>query len=803
MNTKNYFLTLILGLSLFSWTAKADVTKTVGATGADFATLGAAFTDINTTNPGSYSGVVNLQIIDNTTEAVAASLSAVSGNWTSLNIYPTVTGKTISGAIDGSLIFLSGVNQLVIDGRLHNASGAVTGSTRDLTITNSFVSANANTIRFNGGSSNNTVKYCTISGSSTTNGMATIFFGAGATTVGNSNNTVSYNKITNAGGNRPQMSIFSFGVTSQNNDNNTISNNEFADCMSPTTYSTILRIYNFSTNWTVSGNSFYETTTFAPIDSYACTIIAAAGTPCTGHTISGNFIGGSAANCSGTLTKTADNDNAFTAIFISVGISPITTVNNNTIKNINWSDPGYARADCACISFTGAGNINGNTIGASTGTGSITVTTPVAGNWFQTIALTASTGGTLTADNNTIGSITAKDGSPNLFSFYTNGTGTTNITNNNMGSTTTANSIYTDAINASGLTYGNIRVNSTGINNVTGNTICNISNGSGTGSGVLYGILVQAGTNTVSANFISKLTAPNSGAVSNYVKIYGINITGSAASVASNYYNNIITMNENKLLQYYGICEANTLSTATTNIFFNTIYIGGSETGYSQSFCINSANTGTYIKNIQNNILVNTRSTAGTATWVANYALFATTGRTTTGASFTCDYNDYYSSGTATKLGNYAATDITALPIVTGKTGNDANSKNVDPLFANTAGLSAADYKTNATISLPGTAIAGITTDYSTITRGGTPRMGAFEAGFYTQLNAVEAATSPRIISNSVGIAVPLTGESNIELYTINGLLIEKTRANGMYTRTLANGMYIICIDGKASKFIK
>ena len=337
MNTKNYFLTLILGLSLFSWTAKADVTKTVGATGADFATLGAAFTDINTTNPGSYSGVVNLQIIDNTTEAVAASLSAVSGNWTSLNIYPTVTGKTIGGAIDGSLIFLSGVKQLVIDGRLHNASGAVTGSTRDLTITNSFVSANANTIRFNGGSSNNTVKYCTISGSSTTNGMATIFFGAGATPVGNSNNTVSYNKITNAGGNRPQMSIFSFGVTSQNNDNNTISNNEFADCMSPTTYSTILRIYNFSTNWTVSGNSFYETTTFAPIDSYACTIIAAAGTPCTGHTISGNFIGGSAANCSGTLTKTADNDNAFTAIFISVGISPITTVNNNTIKNINWT----------------------------------------------------------------------------------------------------------------------------------------------------------------------------------------------------------------------------------------------------------------------------------------------------------------------------------------------------------------------------------------------------------------------------------------------------------------------------------
>ena len=321
MNSKKLYLSITLLMCLFAWTAKADVTKTVGATGADFATLGAAFTDINTTNPGSYNGVVSLQIIDNTSETAVATLTA-SGNWTTLNIYPTVTGKTIGGAIDGSFIYLWAVNQLVIDGRLHDASGAVTGSTKDLTITNSFVSANASTIKLGGGASNNTVKYCTISGSSTANSTATILFGAGATTFGNSNNTIDNNLITNAGGNRPYMSIYSFGATSQINDNNTISNNEFANCMSPTTYSTVLRLFNFSTNWTVSGNSFYETTEFAPIDPYACTVIMAGGTPCTGHTISGNFIGGSGANCSGTLTKTGE-DNAFTAIFVSVGITPL------------------------------------------------------------------------------------------------------------------------------------------------------------------------------------------------------------------------------------------------------------------------------------------------------------------------------------------------------------------------------------------------------------------------------------------------------------------------------------------------
>jgi len=63
--------------------------------------------------------------------------------------------------------------------------------------------------------------------------------------------------------------------------------------------------------------------------------------------------------------------------------------------------------------------------------------------------------------------------------------------------------------------------------------------------------------------------------------------------------------------------------------------------------------------------------------------------------------------------------------------------------------------------------------------------------------------TNPTIIINSVGIALLLQGESNIELYSINGMLIEKTRTSGMYTRKLSNGMYIIYINGKASKFVK
>jgi hypothetical protein len=55
----------------------------------------------------------------------------------------------------------------------------------------------------------------------------------------------------------------------------------------------------------------------------------------------------------------------------------------------------------------------------------------------------------------------------------------------------------------------------------------------------------------------------------------------------------------------------------------------------------------------------------------------------------------------------------------------------------------------------------------------------------------------------SKGVFVPLEETSMIELYSINGILIEKTIADGSYSRNINNGMYIIRVNGKAMKFIK
>lgn len=64
-------------------------------------------------------------------------------------------------------------------------------------------------------------------------------------------------------------------------------------------------------------------------------------------------------------------------------------------------------------------------------------------------------------------------------------------------------------------------------------------------------------------------------------------------------------------------------------------------------------------------------------------------------------------------------------------------------------------------------------------------------------------ALAPRLMRTATGIRVELTEPASIELYNINGSLIEKTKATGTYTRDLNNGIYIIRINGKSTKFVK
>jgi hypothetical protein len=399
MKKRIYLLIILL---FFAGFAQAQTTKTVGGAGADYSTLKLAFDAIYA---GTIQGQIILQITGNTTETASAVLNASgtgSANYTSVLIYPTVTGKTIGGNLAAPLIDLNGADNVTFDGRL-NQSGAA-----DLIITNTSVSSTAgtSTIRFINSAENNIVKYCTLKGSATTTSITggVIFFSTANAGNGNDGNSVEYNEITCNSTARPVNGIFSLGSTGFENSGNNISYNNFNNLFNPAIASSGIYLNSFNTSWGITGNSFYETTSLDPTSSVSYNAIQIAASTGSGFTISGNYIGGSTSFCGGTaMTKTASNDNVFYAINISVGTTTASSVQNNTIKNINWSNSGAA-AWYGINILAGAVNIGtstGNTLGEAGSTGSLTITGGATGTNVYGIDIAGN--GTVDCQKNTLG----------------------------------------------------------------------------------------------------------------------------------------------------------------------------------------------------------------------------------------------------------------------------------------------------------------------------------------------------------------------------------------------------------------
>lgn len=706
------YLILILGIPAH---VLADATKTVGASGADYTTLKAAFDAINA---GTITGVIVLQIIDNTTETASAVLNASgtgSANFTSVTIYPTVTGKTISGSLATPLISLNGADNVMIDGRLN-----ATGSTIDLTITNTSTSSTAgtSTIRFINDAKTNTVKYCTLKGSSTATTGGIIFFSTAVSgTTGNDDNIISNNNITSDAAGRPVNAVFSSGTSAKANSEITISNNNIYDFLNYGTSSYGINLGSQSTAFTISGNSFYETTSFVPTASVAYYAIRVNNGSGTGFIITDNHIGGSTSSSGGTAwTKTNAFDNIFYGIYVNLGDAVVSSIQNNTIRNFSWSNSGSA-AFYAVYIATGAVNVGtstGNTIGAATGTGSITVTAGATGCYVYGVYI-ASTG-TVSCQNNTIGSITAANSSTNASSIIgiikTSASGTTTINSNTIGSTSTSSSINASSA-SSGNTQEVIGIYNSGLGDVTisTNTIANLNNATSNTAGSVAAVYFNGstGTNVVSRNLIHSLSASGG---STTAAIYGFQIIAGVTT----YYNNIIFLGGNSSSVLYGIYE--TGSVDETYLYFNTIYIAGEPTSGSQNSYGLYNNEDSNVRDFRNNIFFNARSNNGASG--THYAIALA------GNTLTIDYNDYYVTGTGGVLGELGGNQ-TSLANWQTATGQDANSLNTDPTFTSAGSTTASSYMIG--VDLDGVDGTGITNDYGLNSRGSSPSMGAWERG--------------------------------------------------------------------------
>ncbi|MEI7492532.1 MAG: T9SS type A sorting domain-containing protein [Bacteroidota bacterium] len=758
--------------------------------------MGAAFAKIN---DGTHRGVITITLTASTTEGTSAVLNASgsgSAIYTSVSIYPTTSWLTISGNLGSPVIDFNGADNVTIDGRLNQS-----GSTVDLTISNTSTSSGANTstIRFINDATNNTVKYCTIKGSTTRSDAGIIYFTTG--TSGNSNNIIDHNNITNAGSNRPLNTIYSNGSsTAASNKSNIISNNNIYDFFSSSGSNSWCIMLGstpisdgYNSDWSITGNSFYETTNFTPSSGGEYRIISItskAGSPeGDNFTISNNYIGGSGPGCTGTFVKNKGTSRYFYAMQLHLGTTHATSIQGNVIKNMKFLNDGAVDwwgiyVDMGTVNI---GTTSGNYIGSASDTGSIFYSCNGAGARFLAFHLQ---GDATNCQNNVIGSITvANQNSANNTDFWgihcQHRSSSNVISNNTIGSATVANSIKAlSASTSSAQTVVGIYEQDNQPITLNNNTIANLTNGTtnttAATQGKIYGIYAPAGQYSMTGNTVHDLTIANAnnlsgpdgnnnslsaggivmsstwglsqtitgntvynisntyssftghvvglyyngGGTASTVSgnfVYGLTVNSSSATISgiritqgnSTFSNNIVTLGGNTTTNFYGIYDAG--SSGTSNIYFNTVYLGGSPTsGSLNSACLyNAANSNS--RNYRNNIFDNARSNNGASG--KHYALYFVN----TGNTLTCDYNNYYVSGTGGMLGYYGG-DKSSMTIVTGQ---DVNSSATLPGFQNPGGISATSYIPSAI--LPAATGTGIGTDFAGSTRSGSPEMGAYE----------------------------------------------------------------------------
>ena len=195
----------------------------------------------------------------------------------------------------------------------------------------------------------------------------------------------------------------------------------------------------------------------------------------------------------------------------------------------------------------------------------------------------------------------------------------------------------------------------------------------------------------------------------------------------------------------------------SAEIYFNTIYIGGTGVTGGTTTGLSKRDATTLLK-MYDNAVYNTRSN-GTGTG-KHYAVYFSN----TTLPFEMNNNDYYIDGTGGVLGYFGAADVLTLADWQTATSQDANSISADPIF-----VSNLDYRPQSVSPLLGSGVpvAGITTDILGDPRGTPPTIGAYENGVFV---AIAAPTNLVAIPDTFTVDLGWQDNSNNEF----GFVIER-----------------------------
>ncbi|WP_284651382.1 T9SS sorting signal type C domain-containing protein [Flavobacterium terrisoli] len=823
--------------SNYSWTPVTGafiVTSAAGtfASGIGYSSLTNAsgvFSALNTAASGT-GAVTILQTADSSSEAGTNSLNA-STNWTSITLNP-LGARTISGTVAAPMLNISGADNVTFNGL---NSGGNTLTISNLSTSNT---SGTSTFKFLEGATGNTITNCNVLGSATmangTNGGIFFFSTDGTTTNGNDNNTISNCNIGPAGSNLPSKAIYgngSTGTTAINNSGVTISNNNIYDYFGAAVASSGIYLGNGNTDWTISGNKFYQSASRTQTTASLHAAINISNTSSGNNfAITNNTIGYANSSGTGTYGFVSISGSLFYPINLNLSTATATSVQGNTIAGIAFS--GAASGTTSSSPFIGIyvaaglvniGNTTGNTIGSMSATGSITYTSSssTASDINGIYNFGSSNWNT---SNNNIGGISitnSSTGSVSFFGLRCNTSSSVNWTcNNNTIGGTVANSIDNTSSNTANTING--IVVTAPIATLTGNIIRNMRTAGGTGSGSassIIGIRIDAAAaQTISQNQIYNLSNINSGgtavniigirnvsaaATNSFARnlIYNFNVATSAASTVNGIsmvgssgtntvQNNIIRLGYDTsgtaITGNYTFTGIN-VGGGTNNCYFNSVYIGGAgvTTGTANTSCFISTASTSHVVNVRNNIFYNGRSNnTGTGKHYAiNYV--------STPATNTSNYNDYYTDGTGGVLG-FLTSDRASLSAWQTATSQDLNSFNGNPQFIDATGTTP-DLHIHATnptvVEGSGINISTITDDYDGQTRSGlTPEDIGADAGNFT--SSIVACTTPSTQAtgfvSGTNTVNSIAGSFTTASGSPTGYLV--IRSSGAFSGTLSDG---------------
>jgi hypothetical protein len=561
---------------------------------SEYSTVKAAFDAINA---GTHTGSITITLSGSTSETASAQLNASgsgSASYTSVLMYPTVSGVSISGSLSSAIIYLYGADNVTIDGRV-NQSGAM-----NMVIENSSTSTSACALYFNYDATNNTITYCDIKASTGSNNTfpdagtrGVIFFGSSTSAVGQDDNTISYCNIGPSGSNLPNFGIFSYGSSTAGRENSNITIDHcnifdyfynYSGGSSSITFDAGINLYYYGNDeWNITNNSFYQTATRNKSNNNTCNNIGAIYIrDGDGHLIEGNFIGGSEPECGGSPMTYTGNAYEFHAIKIfDVDNINAIEINNNTIKNISFTSgntngsTNNAYPRFSALHFkNGRISCENNIVGSTSETGSIELHQTNTTFTLYDIWVAAGYSGDVQVEkcnHNTLAGISIDapyfEGS-GIHLHYSTGSSLDSLCYNTIGSITQRDnfqiSLNTSSVTRSSFNLIYCGIPTNGSHYVIGNTLANISRGVG-GTSSMYGLYISSINANIKDNIFLNIETQNEGA------LYGIYCSGENQQICGNLIANLgsTASTTNAIIGVY-----NLVSSGTANIYNNVISLG-------------------------------------------------------------------------------------------------------------------------------------------------------------------------------------------------------------------------------------